>query len=94
MKATSRTRTAVFATLIAASLSGCALESGDDAVQAANDREKSKADWKLTVEKTGGKWSGQEGNKTISGTIELRIPSADGETTIRGKFASHAVTWG
>lgn len=48
----------------------------------------------FTVEKLSGKWEGSEGNKTVSGTIELRIPSADGETTVRGRFSSHAVTWG
>lgn len=192
MNAFPRIRSAVFATLVAATLAGCGMEGGNDAAQAAHDREKSKAEWKLvvewagsehempvermdiyvnddddddepyneiyemvgdqmtlvgefpaglevgygeefgkligrtvtispsggdpreprssfvtlsgtrvpvlggtfTVEKTGGKWSGHDGNKTLWGTIELRIPSADGETTIRGRFASHAVTWG
>ena len=48
----------------------------------------------FTVEQTRGKWAGSDGNKTISGTIELRIPGEGGETTIRGRFASHAVSWG
>lgn len=46
------------------------------------------------VERVGGKWAGSEGNKTVFGSLQLRIPSAEGETTIRGRFASHAVTWG
>jgi hypothetical protein len=48
----------------------------------------------FTVEKVTGRWSGSEGDKTLHGTIELRIPSADGERTVRGRFAVHAVTWG
>lgn len=48
----------------------------------------------FTVEKVTGKWSGSEGNKTIWGTIEVRIPGADAERTLRGRFAAHAVTWG
>lgn len=48
----------------------------------------------IRVERTGGRWSGTEGDKTVWGTIELRIPDAAGETTIRGRFAANAVTWG
>jgi hypothetical protein len=48
----------------------------------------------FTVEKISGKWAGSEGNKTVFGTIELRVPGADGETTVRGRFASNVVTWG
>jgi hypothetical protein len=48
----------------------------------------------FTVEKVTGKWGGSEGNKTIWGTIEVRIPGADQERTLKGRFAAHAVTWG
>jgi hypothetical protein len=48
----------------------------------------------LTVEKVTGKWAGSEGDKTIRGTIEVRIPGADGDRTVSGRFAAHAVTWG
>ena len=45
----------------------------------------------MFVEKYTGKWSGSEGNKTLSGKITLRL--SDGRT-LDGKFAVHAVTWG
>lgn len=48
----------------------------------------------LTVEKVTGKWGGSEGNKTIHGKVELKIPGASGERTVTGRFAVHAVTWG
>jgi hypothetical protein len=45
----------------------------------------------MFVEKFTGKWSGSEGNKTLSGKITLQL--SDGRT-IEGTFAVHAVTWG
>jgi len=45
----------------------------------------------MFVEKYTGKWSGSEGNKTLSGKITLRL--SDGRT-LDGTFAVHAVTWG
>jgi len=48
----------------------------------------------FTVEKVTGKWSGSEGDKTIHGTVELRLPSANGDRTVTGRFAINAVTWG
>jgi len=48
----------------------------------------------IQFEKLTGKWEGSQGNKTLWGTIEVRIPGANGDRTVRGKFATHAVTWG
>ena len=48
----------------------------------------------ITFEKITGKWDGSEGDKTLWGTIELRIPGADSERTVTGRIATHAVTWG
>ena len=48
----------------------------------------------FTVERVTGKWAGLEGDKTLWGRIELRIPGADGERAVTGKLAVHAVTWG
>jgi hypothetical protein len=48
----------------------------------------------FTVERVSGKWAGSEGNKTVRGTIELVIPGASGDQTVKGKFGAHAVTWG
>jgi hypothetical protein len=45
----------------------------------------------MFVEKFTGKWSGSEGNKTLSGKITLQL--SDGRT-LEGTFAVHAVTWG
>ena len=48
----------------------------------------------ITFQKITGTWDGSEGNKTLWGTIELRIPGADGDRTVTGRTATHAVTWG
>jgi hypothetical protein len=48
----------------------------------------------FTIEKLTGKWEGSEGDRTYWGTLELRVPGADGERTVRGKFAVNCVTWG
>lgn len=48
----------------------------------------------FTVERLSGKWEGSEGDRTLHGTIELRVPDYDGERILRGRFAAHAVTWG
>ena len=48
----------------------------------------------IRFERITGKWDGSEGDKTLWGTIELRIPGADGDRTVTGKIATHAVTWG
>jgi hypothetical protein len=45
----------------------------------------------MFVEKFTGKWSGSEGNKTLSGKITIQL--ADGRM-LEGTFAVHAVTWG
>jgi len=45
----------------------------------------------MLVEKFTGKWSGSEGNKTLSGRIKLTL--YDGRT-LEGTFAVHAITWG
>ena len=45
----------------------------------------------MFVEKFTGKWSGSEGNKTLSGKITLQL--SDGRT-LEDTFAVHAVTWG
>jgi hypothetical protein len=45
----------------------------------------------MFVERYTGKWSGSEGNKTLSGKITLLLN--DGRT-VEGTFAVHAVTWG
>ena len=48
----------------------------------------------LTIQKVTGKWEGSEGDRTYWGTVELRVPGAGGERTVRGKFAVNCVTWG
>ena len=48
----------------------------------------------LTFEKLTGKWDGDDGDKTLWGTVELEVEGDDGTRTLRGKFAVHAVTWG
>jgi hypothetical protein len=48
----------------------------------------------ITFDKITGKWDGSEGDKTLWGTIELRIPGADSDRTVTGRIATHAVTWG
>jgi hypothetical protein len=45
----------------------------------------------MFVEKYTGKWSGSDGNKTLSGKITIQL--SDGRT-LEGTFAVHAVTWG
>ena len=45
----------------------------------------------MFVEKYAGRWSGSEGDKTLSGTIRMQLH--DGRT-LEGTFAVHAVTWG
>jgi hypothetical protein len=45
----------------------------------------------MFVERYTGKWSGSDGNKTLSGKITLQL--SDGRT-LEGTFAVHAVTWG
>jgi hypothetical protein len=47
----------------------------------------------FTVERLSGKWEDVDGDRTLHGTIELRVPGSDGERTLRGRFATHAVTW-
>jgi hypothetical protein len=49
---------------------------------------------RLTIERFTGTWEGSEGDKTYWGTLEIQVPGADGERTVRGKFAVHCVTWG
>lgn len=49
------------------------------------------SDGSMLVEKVTGKWSGSQGNKTLSGKITLTLQ--DGRT-LQGTFAVHAVTWG
>lgn len=46
------------------------------------------------VEKLTGKWDGSEGDKTLHGTVELRVLESGGERSVRGTLATHVVTWG
>jgi hypothetical protein len=48
----------------------------------------------LTVQKVTGRWSGSEGDKTLHGTVELKVPGASGDRTVTGTFSVNAVTWG
>ena len=48
----------------------------------------------FTVQRLSGKWSGSEGDRTLHGTIELRIRGIGGERTLRNRFGAHAVSWG
>lgn len=48
----------------------------------------------FTIEKLTGKWEGSEGDRTLHGTVELRLLGSDGERTVRGTMSVHAVTWG
>jgi len=48
----------------------------------------------FTVERVTGQWDGLEGDKTLWGTIELRVTGATGERVVTGKLAVHVVTWG
>ena len=48
----------------------------------------------FTVKQLTGKWGSSDGDRTLHGDIELRLPGLDGERTLRGRFAAHAVTWG
>ena len=48
----------------------------------------------FTVEKLTGKWDGSEGDKTLHGSVELRVLGSAGERTVRGKMSVHVVTWG
>jgi hypothetical protein len=48
----------------------------------------------FTVQKVTGKFTGSEGDKTLHGTIELKVPGADGDRTVTGTFSVNAVTWG
>lgn len=48
----------------------------------------------LKVDKVTGKWDGSDGDKTLWGTVELVLDDDEGERTIRGTFAVHAVSWG
>jgi hypothetical protein len=45
----------------------------------------------FTVEKIG---PGVDGKTALSGRIELQVRSARGETTLNGRFAVMAMTWG
>jgi hypothetical protein len=48
----------------------------------------------LRIEQVTGRWSGSEGDRTLHGAVELRVPAAEGERAVRGRFAVHVVTWG
>lgn len=48
----------------------------------------------LRIDKVTGSWSGADGDKTLWGTVELQVEEDEGERTIRGTFAVHAVSWG
>jgi hypothetical protein len=41
-----------------------------------------------------GKMQGIEGDRTLSGRVELRVETDAGPETLRGTFAVHCVTWG
>lgn len=48
----------------------------------------------FTIEKLSGKWEGSEGDKTLHGSVELRLLGAEGDRTVRGTMSVHVVTWG
>jgi len=48
----------------------------------------------VTFERVSGKWAGEQGDQTLWGRVELRVPGAAGDRTVRGSFAVHAITWG
>jgi hypothetical protein len=48
----------------------------------------------LVPEKVSGKYSGSEGDVTLSGTFTLRVMTSAGQEEISGRFAVHCVTWG
>lgn len=48
----------------------------------------------FTVENLTGRWEGSEGDKTLHGTVELRLLGTEGERTVRGTMAVNIVTWG
>ena len=47
----------------------------------------------VTFERVSGKWAGEQGDQTLWGRVELRVPGAAGDRMVRGSFAVHAVTW-
>jgi len=48
----------------------------------------------FAIEKLTGKWDGSEGDRTLHGSVELRLLGSEGERTVRGTMAVHIVTWG
>lgn len=48
----------------------------------------------FTIERVTGKFAGSHGDRTVWGTVTLRLFGADGERTVSGKLAVHAITWG
>lgn len=48
----------------------------------------------FTIEKLSGKGDGSEGDRTLHGTVELRLLGAEGDRTVRGTMSVHVVTWG
>ena len=43
---------------------------------------------RLTFEKLTGKWDGDDGDKTLWGTVELEVEGDDGARTLRGSSLS------
>lgn len=48
----------------------------------------------FTIERLTGDREGSEGDKTLHGTVELRLLGSEGGRTVRGTMSVHAVTWG
>lgn len=48
----------------------------------------------FTVEKLSGTLDGSEGDRTLHGSVELRLLGVEGDRTVRGTMSVHVVTWG
>lgn len=48
----------------------------------------------FSVDTVSGEFSGSDGNRTLSGTINLELQTSAGPKSVSGTFAVHAVTWG
>jgi hypothetical protein len=48
----------------------------------------------FSVDRVSGDTSGSDGNRTLSGTINLELQTSTGPKSVSGTFAIHAVTWG
>jgi hypothetical protein len=48
----------------------------------------------ITFHKVTGKWAGQDGDRTVWGTLRVDVAGADGTRTLEGAFAVHVISWG